>query len=40
MLMTSWSGGMGVCPDCVEEANRRNKLYMKNNPPPSRVITV
>jgi len=33
-LMTDWSSGWGVCPDCVDEANRRNEAYMKANPPP------
>lgn len=33
-LMTSWCSGEGVCPDCTDEANRRNKKFMKNYPAP------
>jgi len=34
-VMTSWSGGYTVCPNCAEKAEAYNKEYMKNNPPPS-----
>ncbi len=31
-LMTSWHGGLSVCPDCSDEAGRRNKEYMTTHP--------
>ena len=34
ILMTSWNTGKSVCPDCTEEANRRNKQFMESTPPP------
>ena len=33
-LMDSWGGGWGVCPNCDQEALRRNKIFMELNPPP------
>lgn len=37
-LMTSWTIGECVCPDCKEEAIRRNKIWMKEHPPPAMSI--
>lgn len=38
MLMTDWSGGRSVCPRCTDEANGRNREYIKNHPHVVRVI--
>lgn len=34
-LMTNWSIGEAVCPDCKEEAIKRNKKWIKKNPMPA-----
>lgn len=28
--MTSMSGGVAVCPDCVDEADERNRRFMED----------
>lgn len=33
-LMTSWDGGIMTCPDCAEEAEHRNQLFMQDHPAP------
>ena len=33
-LMTSWSGGVMTCPNCAEEAKRRNREFMVDHPVP------
>jgi hypothetical protein len=35
-LMTGWDEGKMVCPNCVEEAEKRNKEFMARNPAPKR----
>ena len=36
-LMIDWGEGEGegTCPKCIDETRKRNKLFMKEVPPPS-----
>jgi hypothetical protein len=33
-LYTSWSDGIGVCPNCIGEAEKRNEKFFRDNPAP------
>jgi len=33
-LMTGWNSGRCVCPQCKDEADRRNQAFRKTSPPP------
>jgi hypothetical protein len=34
-IMTSWSSGTGVCPNCHDAAGEYNKKWMEDNPMPA-----
>lgn len=34
VLYSDWNSGRSVCPECAEEANRRNVLLFKDAPRP------
>lgn len=37
-LLTNFGEGEMVCPNCVDEATRRNAEYIRDHPIPPRVV--
>ena len=39
-IMLGWGRGMMTCAGCIEEAEKRNRRFMEDNPYPAKVVSI